>query len=89
MQYAEKENKYIGKLARAVNMSKAVDVLRGSIKVGDWVTVMEYTGSTTGERRTISGRVIYKNEHYFTIQTKHYRESFSLIDVALGQIEII
>lgn len=66
-----------------------MEVARNRIRLGNLVTVREYTGSTTGNRRTVSGSVVYKNEHYFTIQTKHYRESFSFINVVLGNAEIV
>lgn len=88
MQYAEKENKYIGKVTRGLMTARAVETIREGIKLGDWVTVKEYTGSTTGEKRTVSGQVIYKNQHYFTLQGRHYREAFSFINIALGQAEI-
>lgn len=70
-------------------MAKALDIARSRIRVGDWVTIREYTGNSTGNKRTISGQVIYKNEHYFTIQTRHYKEAFSFINMALGQVEIV
>ncbi len=69
--------------------ARAVETIREGIKLGDWLTVKEYTGSTTGEKRTVSGQAICKNQHYFTLQGRHYRESFSFINVALGQVEII
>jgi len=89
MQYAEREEAYIGKVTRRLAMARAVDDARRGIKLGDWLTVKEYPTNPFSAKRTISGRVCYVNEHYFTIQTKHYREAFSFINVALGQVEIV
>lgn len=86
---SRQEQARLSRFASAMAMSRAIEAAQRRIRPGDWLTVKEYTGSTTGERRTVSGSVVYKNEHYFTIQTKHYRESFSFINVALGQVEIV
>lgn len=78
----------LSRFASASAIAKALSEARNRIKLGDWVTVREYSGSTSNEKRTVSGQVIYKNQHYFTLQGRHYREAFSFINVALGQVEI-
>jgi len=78
----------LSRFASASAMAKALSEARNRIKLGDWITVKEYPTNPFSAKRTISGRVCYVNEHYFTIQTKHYREAFSFINVALGQVEI-
>lgn len=77
------------RLASASAMAKALSEARNRIKLGDWVTVREYSGSTSNEKRTVSGQVIYKNQHYFTLQGRHYREAFSFIDLAIGKIKLL
>lgn len=76
------------RFASAAAMARALEAARKRIRLGDWVTVREYSGSTSNEKRTVSGQVIYKNQHYFTLQGRHYREAFSFINIALGQAEI-
>lgn len=89
MQYAEKENKYIGKVTRGLMTARAVEAARRSIKLGDWLTVKEYPTNPFSAKRTISGRVCYVNEHYFTIHTGKYRESFRFIDLITGRIKLL
>ncbi|MCM8900576.1 hypothetical protein KVG29_04955 [Caldicoprobacter algeriensis] len=69
-------------------MARAIEMARNRIQLGDWVTIREHPLNARSNKRTISGQVIYKNDSYFTIQAKHYREAFSFIHVALGQVEI-
>lgn len=85
---SRQEQARLSRFASAMAMSRAIEAAQRRIRLGDWLTVKEYTGSTTGERRSVSGQVVYKNQHYFTLQGRHYRESFSFINVALGQVEI-
>lgn len=77
------------RLASASAMARALEMARSRIKLNDWVTVREYPLSAKSNKRIISGQVIYKNNSYFTIQTKQYKESFSFLHLALGQIEIV
>jgi len=78
----------LSRFASASAMAKALSEVRNRIKLGDWITVKEYPTNPFSAKRTISGRVCYVNEHYFTIQTRHYKEAFSFINMALGQVEI-
>ena len=77
------------RLASTSAMSIALEMARNHIKLGDWITVREYPLNVKQKKRTISGQVIYKNNFYFTIQSRYYRESFSFIHLVLGQIEIV
>lgn len=77
------------RLASASAMARALEMARSRIKLGDWVTVREYPLSAKSNKRIISGQVIYKNDFYFIIQGRHYREAFSFLHLVFGQIEII
>lgn len=70
-------------------MAIALEMARNRIKLGDWITIREYPLNAKSNKRIISGQVIYKNDFYFTIQGRHYRESFSFLHLVFGQIEII
>lgn len=83
-----REEAYIGKVTRGLMAARAVEAARGNVKFGDWVTVREHPENALSNKRILSGEVMFKNEHFFTIQTKHYREAFSFVNVALGQVEI-
>lgn len=85
---SRQEQARLSRFASAMAMSRAIEAAQRRIRLGDWVTVREYSGSTSNEKRTVSGQVIYKNQHYFTLQGRHYREAFSFINIALGQAEI-
>lgn len=84
-----REERFMNAIRRGFVTARAVLEARDEIKLGNWVTVREQPSHPFCAKRTILGRVCYVNEHYFTIQTKHYRESFSFINVALGNVEII
>ncbi|EMT38126.1 hypothetical protein TthWC1_2386 [Thermoanaerobacter thermohydrosulfuricus WC1] len=48
MQYAEREEAYIGKVTRGLMTVRAVEAVRKSIKLGDWLTVKEYPTNRAG-----------------------------------------
>lgn len=84
-----REEAYIGKVSRGLMTARAVEAARKSIKLGDRLTVKEYLTNPFYTKRPVSGRVCYMNEHYFTIHTGKYRESFRFIDLITGRIKLL
>lgn len=46
------------------------------MKVGQAVRVTYYPVHLPGSQATVKGRVCYKNDFYFTVQFKNFKESF-------------
>lgn len=53
----------------------------GGINIGDEIKIYK-------EGQTYTGTLIFKNEHYITVQLPYYREGFSMLDFYTGHAKI-
>ncbi len=74
----------------AEGKKKELDRIR-KIRVGDVVKVRHNTVDAMGYKcaKVLAGAVIYKDDTIVAVQGEHYRESFSVFDLASDLIEYI
>ena len=53
----------------------------GDVNLGDEIKVYK-------EGQTYCGTLLFKNEHYITVQLPYYREGFSILDFYTGHAKI-
>ena len=58
-------------------------------KLGEKAKICFVTGTGKSEKRVLKGKIIFKNDHYITIQTKNYKESVCLIDFQTRKAVVI
>ena len=74
------------RIEQGIRMCKALDNLSRQMMVGTKLALVVDAGKDSRLRKKISGKVIYKNNSFFTLQTKNYCESYSFAELKLQEV---